>query len=100
MTRLVFHAYQFPQLQTIIQSRLEDLDCFDPDAIQMVARCVIFFTNTLVLLLGEKRPILLFHLFCDNFESHLSFHLFSSLMGRVESMQIAVLYIYQALSSQ
>ncbi|CAG0918734.1 unnamed protein product [Notodromas monacha] len=40
LDRLVFHAYTFPELQKIIESRLEENDCFDPDAIQLVARKV------------------------------------------------------------
>ena len=39
-TRIVFQPYTHKQLIRIVQSRLEELDVFDPDAVQFVARKV------------------------------------------------------------
>ncbi|XP_071800120.1 uncharacterized protein [Asterias amurensis] len=40
LTRMTFQPYTFKQLQSIVQSRLEGLRAFEPDAIQLAARKV------------------------------------------------------------
>ncbi|XP_038049563.1 origin recognition complex subunit 1-like [Patiria miniata] len=40
LTRMTFQPYTFKQLQSIVQSRLEGLQAFEPDAIQLAARKV------------------------------------------------------------
>ena len=40
MQRLIFQPYTFPQLTTILQSRVEDLDVFAEEALEFVARKV------------------------------------------------------------
>lgn len=38
LTRLTFQPYSHKQLQEIVQKRLEGINTFNPDAIQLVAR--------------------------------------------------------------
>lgn len=38
LTRLTFQAYTHSQLQEIVIKRLSGMECFNPDAIQLVAR--------------------------------------------------------------
>ncbi|CAN7938478.1 unnamed protein product [Ixodes hexagonus] len=38
LTRMTFHPYNYKQLQEIVLSRMQDLEAFDPDAVQLVAR--------------------------------------------------------------
>lgn len=40
LTRMTFHPYNHKQLQEIVLSRMQDLEAFDPDAVQLVARKV------------------------------------------------------------
>lgn len=40
LTRMTFHPYNHKQLQEIVLSRMQGLDAFDPDAVQLVARKV------------------------------------------------------------
>lgn len=40
LTRMTFHPYNHKQLQEIVLSRMQGLEAFDPDAIQLVARKV------------------------------------------------------------
>ncbi|XP_063230635.1 origin recognition complex subunit 1 isoform X2 [Bacillus rossius redtenbacheri] len=40
LTRITFQPYTYVQLQKIVMSRLQGLDAFDPDAVQLVARKV------------------------------------------------------------
>ncbi|KAL3199392.1 hypothetical protein MRX96_014036 [Rhipicephalus microplus] len=38
LTRMTFHPYNHKQLQEIVLSRMQGLEAFDPDAVQLVAR--------------------------------------------------------------
>lgn len=38
LTRLTFQPYSYKQLQEIVSKRLEGLNTFNPDAVQLVAR--------------------------------------------------------------
>lgn len=40
LTRMTFHPYNHKQLQEIVLSRMQGLEAFDPDAVQLVARKV------------------------------------------------------------
>jgi origin recognition complex subunit 1 len=40
LTRMTFQPYTYSQLQEIVTSRIKELDAFEPDAVQLVARKV------------------------------------------------------------
>lgn len=45
LTRMTFHPYNHKQLQEIVFSRMQGLEAFDPDAIQLVARKASSFSS-------------------------------------------------------
>lgn len=42
LTRLPFQPYSHKQLQVIVEKRLSGISAFNPDAIQLVARYILF----------------------------------------------------------
>lgn len=43
LTRLTFQPYSYKQLQEIVAKRLEGLNNFNPDAVQLVSRYDVFY---------------------------------------------------------
>lgn len=42
LTRMTFEPYTYLQLQEIVTSRIRELDAFEPDAVELVARKVTY----------------------------------------------------------
>ena len=55
LTRMTFQPYTYLQLQEIVTSRIRELDAFEPDAVQLVARKVfISYIRAICMLLKYK----------------------------------------------